>query len=61
MSKQNSTGVYQLENSFWGYRFTLMVDGKRKSQRRTKDAEGNPFRSHRAATKAKDAAIYATK
>lgn len=61
MSKQNNTGVYQLENGFWGYRFTLMVDGKRKSQRRTKDAEGKPFRSQRAATKARDAAIHAAK
>lgn len=61
MSKQNNTGVYQLENGFWGYRFTLMVDGKRKSQRRTKDAEGKPFRSQRAAAKARDAAIHAAK
>ena len=25
-----ATGVYQLDNGFWGYRYTYMVNGKKK-------------------------------
>lgn len=36
MSEQQATGVYQLENGYWGYRFVLTVNGKKKAQKRVK-------------------------
>lgn len=56
-------GVYQQENGQWAYRFSILVDGKRVIQRRTKDEQGQPFKNKRAATKARKvamAAAYAT-
>ena len=46
MSEQQATatGVYQLENGYWGYRFVLTVNGKKKAQKRVKDEAGNPYR-----------------
>jgi hypothetical protein len=41
MSKQQVTGVYQLENGCWGYRFVITVDGKKRAQKRVKDESGN--------------------
>jgi len=57
MTKQNSAGVYQLENGNWGYRFTITVEGQRKDVRRVKDAEGNPFKSKASATKARNLSL----
>ena len=45
MAKSNNTGVYQLENGFWGFRFVMMVDGKKISSRKTKDAQGNKLKT----------------
>lgn len=58
MSKsQYDTGVYQLENGNWAYRFKVFVDGKPVAHRRTKDATGNPFKTKKQAIKARQAAI----
>ena len=40
MSKEQNSGVFQLENGCWGYRFIVTVDGKRKAQKRVKDEMG---------------------
>ena len=40
-------GVYQLDNGYWGYRFTMIVNGKTVSQRRVKDESGNPFKTEK--------------
>ena len=37
MAKQNDTGVYQLPNGNWAYRFTFTVEGKKKNRKGTKD------------------------
>ncbi len=55
MKEKAVTGVYQLENGHWGYRFTLKMDGERISRRRTKDAKGQPFKTARQAEKARTA------
>lgn len=53
MSESKTKGVYQLENGFWGYRFTMLVNGRTVSQRRVKDDDGKPFRTEKKATKAR--------
>lgn len=57
MNKTSIAGVYQLSNGFWGYRFTYTVDGKRKDSKRTTDDNGNPFRTAKAAARAREAAL----
>lgn len=57
MGKQNDTGVYQLENGNWAYRFKLIVNGKEINRRRTKDEFGNKLKTKREAIKARDNAI----
>ena len=44
MSKTTS-GVYQLSNGMWGYRYAYWVDGKQKDIKRTKDENRNPFKT----------------
>lgn len=46
-------GVYQLPNGFWAYRCIITIDGKRKDIKRTKDDHGNPFKTERAASRAR--------
>ena len=41
----NNVGVFQLENGYWGYRFVITVNGKKKAQKRVKDEEGKPFKT----------------
>lgn len=57
MAKASSTGVFQLSNGMWGFRYAFMLDGKQKDIKRTKDDSGNPFKTERAAIKARQAAI----
>ena len=57
MAKTTSTGVFQLPNGTWGFRYALMLDGKQKDIRRNKDENGNPFKTERAAIKAREATI----
>ena len=60
MSK-TSSGVYQLPNGMWGFRYAFMLDGKQKDIKRTKDENGNPFKTEKAAIKARDAVIIQTR
>ena len=57
MAKASSTGVFQLSNGMWGFRYAFMLDGKQKDIKRTKDELGNPFKTERAAIKARQATI----
>ena len=57
MSKTEQKGAYQLSNGFWGYRYTLTVNGKKKDVKRTKDDFGNPFKTEKAALRARDSAM----
>lgn len=54
---KTSSGVYQLPNGMWGFRYAYMLNGKQKDLKRTKDEFGNPFKTERAAARARDAAI----
>ena len=49
MSTSESRGVYQLPNGMWGYRYAYILNGKQKDLKRTKDENGNPFKTERAA------------
>ena len=57
MTKTTSAGVFQLPNGMWGFRYAFMLDGKQKDIRRNKDENGNPFKTERAAAKAREATI----
>jgi Phage integrase family. len=57
MSKLNDTGVYQLSNGKWAYRYAVMVNGVRKEARKTKDAFGKPLNTKTSAAKARQTAI----
>jgi len=52
-------GVYQLENGCWGYRFSIVIDGRRVAKKKTTDAMGNKLKTQHQATKAREAAIRA--
>ncbi len=54
MSKEQNSGVFQLENGCWGYRFIVTVDGKRKAQKRVKDEMGKPYKTEKQAAKARE-------
>ena len=57
MTKTTSAGVFQLPNGMWGFRYAFMLNGKQKDIKRTKDENGNPFKTERAAIKAREATI----
>ena len=57
MTKTTSAGVFQLPNGMWGFRYAFMLNGKQKDIKRTKDDSGNPFKTERAAIKARQVAI----
>ena len=50
-------GVYQLENGYWAYRFVIVLNGKTINRKKTKDEQGKPFKSEKAASKARETAI----
>ena len=54
---RTSSGVYQLSNGMWGFRYAFWIDGKQKDIKRTTDKNGNPFKTERAAIKAREAAM----
>lgn len=59
MAKKASTGVFRLPNGMWGFRYAYMLGGKQKDIKRTKDELGNPFKTEKAAIKAREAAMIA--
>lgn len=57
MPKINDTGIYQLKNGYWGFRYVIVVNGKRVERRRNVDENGNPFKTKTSASKARQAMI----
>lgn len=51
------TGVHQLENGMWGYRYTVTRNGKKKDVKKTKDDMGRSFKTDKAAFRARELAI----
>lgn len=54
---EKNVGIYQLENGFWGFRYTITVNGKKKDYKKNKDLNGNPIKTEKAAIRAREAAI----
>ena len=57
MAKQADTGVYQLSNGNWAFRYTLTQNGKKKDVRRAKDEQGNSLKTKREAISARKKAL----
>ena len=57
MTKSEPKGTYQLPNGMWAFRAFLVVDGVKKDVKRTKDEFGNPFKTEKAALKARERAL----
>ena len=57
MPKLNDTGVYKLKNGNWGFRYVIVVDGKRIERKRNVDEVGNPYKTKTSAIKARQAMI----
>lgn len=57
MAKQADTGVYQLKDGNWGYRFKVFVDGKAIYKKCSRDENGNRFFNKRTAIEARKRAI----
>lgn len=57
MPKINDTGIYQLKNGYWGFRYVIVVNGQRVERRRNVDENGNPFKTKTYASKARQAMI----
>ena len=57
MEKGKESGVFQLDNGLWAFRFAIVVDGKTITKRKTVDEFGNKLRTKKQAIKAREAAI----
>jgi integrase len=55
--RKNDTGVFQLDNGYWGYRYAIRIDGKSRESKKVKDEFGNPFKTKSSAVKARQQAI----
>lgn len=57
MAQKNEPGVYKLENGCWGYRFSILIDGRRIDRKKATDAQGNKLKTQKQAAKAREAAM----
>ena len=55
--RKTTSGVYKLPNGTWGFRYAYWINGRQKDIKRTTDENGNPFKTEKAAVKAREAAI----
>lgn len=57
MAVKCENGVYQQENGLWAYRFSIIIDGRRISRKKTTDENGNKLKTQKQALKAREVAI----
>ena len=57
MQKSRNTGVYQLDNGYWAYRYTIIINGQKKYAKKTKGEDGKRFKTEKQAIKARNQAI----
>lgn len=57
MAGKCENGVFQQENGVWGYRFSILIDGRRISRKKTTDENGKPLKTQKQALKAREVAI----
>lgn len=57
MAQKCEKGVFQQENGIWGYRFSILIDGRRISRKKTTDENGKSLKTQKQALKAREIAI----
>ena len=57
MNTKKDTGIFQLDNGYWGYRYKIKIEGILKESKRTFDEQGKPFKTKTSAIKAREQAI----
>ena len=57
MKNGRNTGVFQLENGNWGYRYAVVVGKEKRTKKKIKDEFGNPFKTEKQAIRARNNAI----
>ena len=57
MDNRKVTGIFQLDNGYWGYRYKMKIDDVIKESRRTVDEFGKPFKTKASAIKARQQAM----
>lgn len=57
MAKSKESGIFQLDNGLWAFRFAIVVDGRTITKRKTVDEFGNKLRTKKQAIKARESAI----
>lgn len=61
MAKLNTAGVYQKDDGFWAYRFTIIVDGRKITRKKTTDEFGGKLKTKTDAVHAREQAIQKAK
>lgn len=54
---KKGTGIFQLPNGNWGYRFKVKIHGKTIDRKYIQTADGKPLKTEQAATRARNIAI----
>lgn len=57
MANNKNSGIYQLENGNWAFRFVMTVDGQKVSSRKSTDEFGNKLKTKKQAIKARESAM----
>lgn len=57
MAGKCENGVFQQDNGVWAYRFSILIDGRRISRKKTTDENGKPLKTQKQALKAREVAI----
>lgn len=57
MAGKCENGVFQQDNGVWAYRFSILIDGRRVSRKKTTDENGKPLKTQKQALKAREVAI----
>lgn len=57
MPKINETGLLELKNGYWGFRYTITVNGKKVDRKKVVDDDGQPFKTKSSAYYARIACI----
>lgn len=57
----SDTGVFQLKNGNWAFRYKITIDGKVKDSTSRRDINGNPYKTKKEAMTAREALLYELK
>ena len=57
MAGKCENGVFQQDNGIWAYRFSIIIDGRRITRKKSTDENGNKLKTQKQAIKAREVAI----